>query len=160
MASRYTWLTPGFDILGAVPNTLQTIDAAIPAGATVKRFQLRNNYLAMRKEGSDHNSVNMLYMSQLIKFTSGPWANRVIYQSIKRIPANTTTMFAAAVPVYDFYAWAGDEELSVNQRCSYGLATGAAANLRCQLAVHSQPNTYDGTYLGEWTTQFAVLYYH
>jgi hypothetical protein len=157
--SRYHWLTGGIDILGAVPNTLQTTTAAIPAGGTVKRFQLRNCYVSMFKAGTDHTVVHNLYMSQQVKFTSGPNNGRIIYQSLKRIPSYSTAMFAAAVPVYEYYAWGADLELGINQRCSYGLETGAAANLAFTCAVHSQPTVYDGTYLGELTYQFAVLYY-
>ena len=154
----YLWLTGGIDIVGAVPNTLQTTDIVIPAGGTIKRFQLRNTYVSVFNEGTNHNTVHNLYFSENVHFTAGPMTNRVIYQSIRRIPMVTTTFFAAAVPVYDFYAYAADNELGFNQRCSYGLKTGPSQTLRFQCAVHSQPTAYDGTYLGELTYQFAVLY--
>ena len=159
MVSRYHWLTPGFDIIGAVPNTQQTVNASLPAGATVKRFQIRNNYFSVRNETNDRNAVFNPYISQKVLFTAGPNNGRAMYTSIKRIPFVATTLFVAVLPVYDWYASAGDVELGVNQKCSIGLSSGAAATLTLQTSVHSAPNTFPATLQGEWTLNFAVLYY-
>ncbi|HEX3082860.1 MAG TPA: hypothetical protein VHQ86_06485 [Candidatus Saccharimonadia bacterium] len=157
--SRYHWLTGGVDIAGAVPNSLQTTNFPLPAGATVKRFQGRNMFVGAYNEGNDHFSIRSLYMSQTVQFTSGPNSGRIIYKSTKRIPFVVSAYFAAAIPVYDGYYSAGDNELGFNQRCSYGLASGPAANLAVQWFIGQERTSYPGTYQGEVFVQFAVLYY-
>lgn len=159
MASRYHWLTGGVDISGAVPNTLQTTNLPLPAGATLKRFQGRNMFLGCYNEGNDHTAIRSLFMSQTVQFTTGPNSGRIIYKSTRRIPFVVAEYFAAAIPVYDVYYSAGDNELGFNQRCSYGLASGPAQNLQVQWSIGQERTTYPGTYIGEVFVQFAALYY-
>jgi hypothetical protein len=159
VVSRYHWLTPGIDISGVIPNTQQNINAALPAGAIVKRFQLRNCLLGAYNEGTDHFAIRTLYMSQQVHFTSGANSGRIIYQSAKRIPFQANAFEAVAVPVYDAWYTAGDLELGFNQRCSYGRATDVAANLQFSFFIGQERTTYPGTYVGEVFVQFAVLYY-
>lgn len=157
--SRYHWLSGGISVSGLVPTTVQTTNINLPAGATVKRFQVRNCNIAGFVTGTDNTYRRVGAWSIDVFFTAGPNINRHIYTSTRSVPLFGTTYFAAAVPVYDYYVSAGDNEMAANQRCSYGLATGGAATLTFNGRYVIEAGSSSGNLIGNFQYSFAVLYY-
>ncbi len=160
MASRYHWLTPGIDTNFALGQpTAQCFAASIPAGGIVKRFQLRNCLFHAKNFSNTFTNVFGLSIDMTVQFTSGPNNGRIIYKGKRDIPLQYGINVGSISGVYTGIWHAGDNELGFNQRCSYGLATGAAANL--QFSYFMVPDPFHGydNYFGEWSFQFGVLYY-
>ena len=157
--SRYHWLTGGVSVSGVVPIATQTTNVVLPAGATIKRFQLRNANIAGYNSGVDTTWRRVGAFSEQVSFTAGPMINRIIYSSIRRVPFNVTAFFAAAVPVFDYYVNAGDNELAFNQRCSYGLASGPTQTLTFTGRYIIEAGSSSGNLIGNFQYSFAVLYY-
>lgn len=160
MASRYHWLTGGVSVSGAVPTATQTTNVSLPAGATVKRFQLRSCNIAGYVSGLDSSYQRVGVWSEDVSFTAGPNINRHIYTSTRVVPMTVSTFVNTGVPVHEYYVNAGDNELAFNQRCSYGLASGGAATLTFTgRYIPQYIGSLSGTLLGNFQYTFAVLYY-
>lgn len=160
MASRYHWLTPGVDTQfnDALP-TAQVPAVSLPAGATVKRFQLRRcYYLASNADHSD-SGIFGISMQMQVAFTSGPNSGRIIYQTARDIPFEQTIFVPITGTSRYCFHHAGDNEMGFNERCSYGLASGGAATLAFTYSMVGTRFFTMQNYFGELVLQFAVLYY-
>jgi hypothetical protein len=160
MVSRYHWVTAGIDAQfnGFLPAA-QSNPMTIPAGGVLKRFQARRCKFGARSIGTDENFIFDLAVNWEIHFTSGPNNGRDIFQSTLDIPFEAGTF----VPITGYSRWAywhaGDRELGVNEGCSYGKSSGAAANLQFTYSWFKYaPNVLTGL-RGEWSFQCAALYY-
>lgn len=159
MVSRYHWLTGGVSVSGAVPLTTQTVNAVIPAGGIIKRFQLRNCNIAGYNTGLDDTYRRIGAWSEQVSFTAGPMINRVIYSSTRMIPQQASNFVNTGVPVHEYYVNAGDNEMAFNQRCSYGLASGPTQTLTFVGRYIIEAGSSSGTLQGNFQFTFAVLYY-
>lgn len=157
--SRYSWHVNSFDLSGAIPTTPQVLSVTIPAGSTVKRFQLRNNYISMYNQSTDASHVRAPYMSIVIDYIGLFTPARTIYQSHRLIPYLWTTFEAVAIPVYDYQAGAGDLELGVDQPCSYGKLTDPEAFVQLTTFIFGHPSL-PSDYTGTWETELAALAFH
>ena|ERR1700741_95157 len=160
MASRYHWLTPGIDAqFNLSLPTAQAFPASLPAGATLKRFMVRQAAFYAKNQSNSFNDTFGMYVNWTVHFTSGPNSGRTIYSTNRDIPVEFGLNPGSISNVYSAIWHAGDNELGFNERCSYGLASGAAANLQCSYSiVPSRFSTFTNLF-GEFSFQFAALYY-
>jgi hypothetical protein len=155
--TTYTWLTGGGTVGFPLPNVATNVNIALPANATLKRFQLRKCSIQGFSHGTGFQYIQPLAMAQIVQFTSGFYSGKVIYQSYKDVPYNHTIF----VPITGDNAYAmyhaGDREMGFNERCSYGGAGKAASNLQFQWYPISPPG-YPNVYAVGMNYQFAALY--
>lgn len=160
VASRYHWLTGGIDqqFNSALPNT-QISAAALPPGAQMKRFLIRNCHFQAKNVGASQSSQFALAMAWTVQFTGGANTGRIIWQANRDIPLQTWINSGAISGVFGALWHAGDNELGVNQRAIYGKATDGGANLQFTFGV-TPDRFHDFTNLfGEWSWNYGILYY-
>lgn len=160
MASRYHWLTASVDTqfnLGL--PTAQAPAISLPAGATMKRFMVRKTFYQANNNGTGGNNSYDVGIRWQVAFTAGPNNGRVIYSTDRRVPFVSTIFVPIAGS--NTYCWwgAGDNELGFNERCSYGLASGAAAAVQATYSAVPTRFAVHSNLFGEFGYQFAVLYY-
>jgi len=157
--SRYAWLTNSQDHSGAIPTTPDVVYLDIPAGTTLKRFQLRNCYISMQSQNPDFSHVLSPMQSITIDYIPEFAVPRTIYSSIRRIPFESNVFVETAIPIVNYQASAGDLELGVDQQCSYGLLSGPIATLRLTTYIYAYP-FLPNDFLGDWQYEFAALTFH
>jgi hypothetical protein len=126
----YTWVKSDVSISGSLAHSLVTpITLAIPAGGVVKRFQLRSNLVSAELTGIGYNSVGPGGLLQAVEFVDEHFVSRTIFSSARAIPSWGTALYDPATlqRVYSQYFSAGDNELEINQGCSYGKASDSFA---------------------------------
>lgn len=158
MVSPYHWVDGGFDILGTPPmSSNRFVSLALPAGAVLKKFLLRQTNVQLFCSGIDHTAVQPLYMSEEVAFVGGDYDGRILYRSDRDVPFEVTSDFAVGVTTYVCWWHANDSELGFNQECSYAIGAGAPANLDLTVALNplSPPFTAPS---GDWHVNFAALY--
>lgn len=154
----YTWVTGGGTVGFLAPSVPTNVDLAIPANATLHRFQLRRVSIQGYSHGTGFQYIQPLAMAQIVSFTTGFYAGRVLYQSYKDVPYNHTIWTPISGDnAYAMYH-AGDVQMGFNERCSYGGAGKAASNLRFQWYVVT-PAGYPNVYSVGMNYQFAALYH-
>lgn len=160
MASRYHWLTAGVDAqFNLALPTAQANAIALPAGAQMKRFIIRQCFWQATNNGTGGNNAFDISIRWNVKFTAGANINRVIWQSYRHVPF-TATIFT---PISGSNTWwwsgAGDNELGVDQKATYGKSTDPAASILCSYSVLATRFASMSNLFGEFGFQFAVLYY-
>lgn len=166
MVSRYHWLTAqtsGF-LPGGTIQSLMFNDVTIPAGGILKKFILNRMKILGLQSGTTNQGMNTWVMQQNVTIVSGPNSPRILYESHRRIPATAVTISAVAINFYTGYFNAGDDELGVNQECSYGKATDTSPwNIRFNVALvgltAAGMNSNFPSNTGEYTVQAKALYY-
>jgi hypothetical protein len=163
MASRYHWLAASFSQNTTVGNSvLPDLNIALPAGATLKRFITRGNFQGLFS-GYDVNFLQPLYTTFQFQFSTGPNAGRIIHYDTRIIPAQYLALFDTTYPtnnrIYTQICNAGDLELAVNEKCSYGKASGAAANFQCLTRILAQNSTAPAHLTGNYQLGLRALYY-
>lgn len=165
VASRYHWVNTAYDTSfpvggGALPN----LDIDIPAGATMKRFLTRDIRVIGTTSGYTVQRVSPQYMRWRVKIISGEYAPRVLYQATYSIPYTAVCLYdnasvgTAFARVYSMFELACDKEQAINEKCSYGLATGAGFTVRVESSVNQQAGT-PAFMSGDASATFAALYY-
>lgn len=130
MVSRYHWLSFPVDTSPLPDSSLITLlnhDYTIPAHATLKKVLFHNVQLGGMTNGNDYTYVPVWNCVSIVKIIYGPGSTRIIYRSGRRIPTYTTAYLAGLTNRYSSYISAGDLELGIDQKCSYGLSTDTVA---------------------------------
>jgi len=163
MASRYHWLQGGGTTAFHGQTIFDPVNLVVPAGGTMKRFQLRGCNVLGYSEQTNRNALHPLVWTSLVEIIGGGYGTRTIYQTTRRIPMDLVGVYnSLALPgptaQYAQYVSAGDNELGFNKRCSYGLRTGPGFTVRYTSAIFDYPGG-SGTPTGPVSFTFAVLYY-
>lgn len=164
MASRYHWITttigqPNF----TGSTTLPQCDLVLPAGAQLKKFLIKDNLFTGISSGASINFLNNLTARRIVKFTAGPFLNRVVYSDFRRMHSDylvffDTTQGPGTNRVYATILNSCDEDLFVDQKCVYGKAAGPTQTLSLLGSV--QPHGFvPGNFTGSASYVFSALYY-
>jgi hypothetical protein len=162
MVSRYHWLTSSVDTGWTGLATTPWIQINVPAGATIKRFVVNLATITGKITGSSTNIMQPIYCNQTVDMPSGQYAGRILYQQAVRVPCDNLSTMVSEVGIglrqYDQIICAGDRELGINEKTSYGKLGGSAMVMRyIHQIVPTGPNP--GLATGRTTYQFKVLYY-
>lgn len=166
MVSRYHWLqTSNSGFLGS--GTIQSLmfnDITIPAGGILKKFILNKMKIIGMQTGTSNQGFNTWVCNENITIVSGPNNPRVLYEGNRRIPMAPVAYLQGFTNNWTCYYNAGDDELGVNQECSYGKATDLAAwNIRFNVAIvgltAAGMNSNFPSNTGEFTVQAKALYF-
>jgi hypothetical protein len=151
------WVTGGGTVGFGAPNAVTNVDHAIPANATVKRFQVRQVNIQGYNAGVTNFYVQPLALRYVWSFTTGAYAGRELFRGSFAVPMQSTVFLATAISTYNVWYFGGDKEMGMNQRCSFGGAGKAASNLRFSWFVISAPG-WPNSYSVGMNYQTAVLY--
>lgn len=156
----YHWLAPGFDFGGTGANQVfPDLDAVIPAGATLKRFLLRNCHFYCNDGGDAFNKLIQRYITFDVNIVAGQYSPRQLYKTSRTIPFEVAAFHdvLTAQRLYSGYHHAGDLELAFNQRCAFGKNTGAAFTVRLSTSMNTYPGALNiGTF--RLAVTFMLLY--
>lgn len=161
----YHWVTDGSSAAGAIPpQTVGPFSLIGPLNSIAKRFQVRGCSLVARTGSAFGDGFGPYTWTHDFDFNQGALPTRRIYHSVRGIPMTVaaTGDFSLHSERYLASWWSGDEELGVNQRCSYGKST-----------LPTSPSiTYTGGIFGGsgwggdavdaggiWSIQVAALFY-
>lgn len=108
------------------------LDILIPAGATLKRYLVHAQTVSGTTNGIGVAAAGRFSYGMTVSFTSGQYVGDVIFRKQWAIPTQTVALYdvLSNARVYTQYLNGGDETFFVDQRCSYGLRSGPAFNLR------------------------------
>jgi hypothetical protein len=153
------WLQGGGSGAWTAGTPQPNIDIVIPAGATVKRFMLRQVSFSGYATGTDFNSLAPLHYLVSVDIIAGEYSPRNIYLQDRRLPSEFCVYFktTAVKPDFTQYVGGGDQDLGFNQRCSYGTAGGPGMTFRMASGVFAASGALNNP-AGNWNAQFRVLY--
>jgi len=165
VVSRYHWLRVSNNIfLGA--GTAQTVydhTFTIPAGGILKKFIVYGTEIMGTQSGNSNLGPGVWCLNYYFTIDTGPNAPRQLYTTTRRIPFVVSAYTKSFVDEYTSYMNAGDNELGVDQECSYGKSTDPNPwNVRALIAMHSAPGGQNANFgLGKASSTIIVgmLYY-
>lgn len=113
-------------------SSLPNLDAVIPAGATLKRFQVHGTVIAGTTNGEGLGATGNFNIDQTVTIVAGQYATRELLRRRVAIPGQILPIYDVilAKRIYSQSINGGDNEFLINQRCSYGLRIGAAFTVR------------------------------
>lgn len=154
-----TWSLTAFDIPYSGDTTLPQLNIAVPATATMKRFLVSPCRISGFSQGVSPNRIVPLSLTHSVDIVSGEYSPRNIYRTSRRVPyqALVRQPVLGPDPEYTMYVNGGDNEFSVNQRCSYGTSSGPGFTVRCQSAIVAPPGSLAFP-SGHIQIAFRVLY--
>lgn len=138
--SRYHWVSAGIDTTWFLSHGLtDSRTIALPAGAILKKFLVRDVAINAISTGVGYNSIAPILAYIDVHIASGVNVNRVLFHASFAIPLAVTSLYdpLTAQRVYTAYHTAGDREIGVNQKCSYGHSTDPAWSVNGSLNVTS-----------------------
>ena len=159
--SRYHWLNTSYDqAWPAGGGTLTNLDVVIPAHATMKRFVVRNTGIQGVGTGIGFDMVVNLFWLCSIDIVAGQYSPRNLFGTQRAIPAQVVALYDTPTTqrVYTHYVNAGDNELGINEKASYGLTTGGTFTVRLATSIHKQAGALS-IISGRAQAEFKVLYY-
>jgi hypothetical protein len=131
----------------------------VPAGGRIVRFQVNQCAYQGVAQSGNFNSIPLLNMVQQIHFTAGPYSGRNVWNSTRAIPFTVMPVIISLVANFVGYYNAGDDELSVNQKCSYGGPGKAASTIKFDCDIFADvPGTALVTPTNYVAVNFKVLY--
>lgn len=113
--------------------------------------------------GIDHTYVPGWTVQQIVEITTGPNANRIIYRSGRRIPFFVTAYSDGFINTYTTFLTAGDLELGIDQKCSYGLASDTSSwNVQISVVMQElyQQHTVNWESFGSHAIMEAAMLYY
>lgn len=166
MVSRYHWLTTqasGFLTSGTVQG-LMFNTVTIPAGGILKKFILNKMKILGMQTGTSNQGFETWVQQQTVEITSGPNNPRTLYEAYRRIPMAPVAYLQGFLNNWTCYYNAGDDELGVNQECSYGKSTDPLSwNVRFTVSLvgltSAGMNSNFPSNTGEFTVQAKALYF-
>lgn len=153
------WLRGGHDGTWNINAAFTPTSLVIPAGATLKRFQVNEFVIEGITTSGAYNGVSPLHCTYSIMVTAGQYNGRRLFSTSRRVPVEFTAI-AAGIPVtqaYFAYVSAGDNELGCDQPCSYGTAAGPGFTITMTLGVFGVSGAGGGM-SGHVQYTFAALY--
>lgn len=150
-----------YDSFSPLPVSLGPIDLNIPAGAVLKKFVVCNANFQGYIQGNDYRSVTPVHVDQVVSFTTGHYAGRILYETF-RAPTLATNGFydvLTGTQYYTTYFSGGDEVFGIDQKTSYGQLTYPAMNLRYAATISAQGWGVSGSQRFEMNTTFKALFY-
>lgn len=153
------WVNASFDVAFSAGFGVRQLDVNIPATATMKRFLLRGARVMATHSGIGFEPINTLFWTASVDIIAGQYSPRNIFKTSRAVPQNIVALYdvVTAQRVYTQYALACDNELSFNERTSYGTSGGPGMTVRCELSLNKHPGVYAFPD-GRWTGEFRALY--
>jgi hypothetical protein len=162
MASRYHWVQAGFQTSWSGTTVLPAADVVIPAGATMKRFVVSNFAITGKTVGSNQDTLQPIYCDEQVKITTNPYLNHILYDTTRMVPVQSlstmVTELGIGYRIYTQIVSAGDLELGINEKTSYGKIGGAAFTVRFQASIFPKGPT-PSLASGAVKYNFRALYY-
>jgi hypothetical protein len=154
MAGVYHWDRNVRSASGAILETpIPPVSVTIPAGGVLKKFVLIDSLMIGEASHRDYNSVGTVGFSIAVDYQAAGTLPRNIYRSSRRVPTSATALYdpLTAERIYTAYWGAGDNELGVDQQCSYGKSSDlfpatVTAEMGWTGPLHLVPGTMDGYY--------------
>lgn len=166
MVSRYHWLTAqnsGF-LAGGTIQLLLNQTLVVPAGGILKKILFKQCEIRATQSGTDEKGFNVWNMYETVDITAGPNSPRSIFSATRRIPMAPVAYLQGFVNKWACYYNAGDNELGVDQQCSYGKLTDTTAmsiNIQMKLVgltAAAMNSNFPGNQ-GEFTCFAKLLYF-
>lgn len=153
------WVFSSVDSSSVGPFYVRNLDVAVPAGATMKRFLLNNCSVTSRHSEEGFQQINMLYQQTTVEVISGQYNGRELYRQTVRVPMEIAAFFDSSnfQRIYSAYYYAGDRELGINEKCSYGTRDGPGFTVRCQVSGDKQAGGFNVPNVA-YRFVFRVLY--
>lgn len=158
----YTWVRTSTSEAGAITTgTHMTLTLTIPAGSILKKYLIYGNSLQARNSAAGFDSIAPLQATQKITIGSTRIGARQIFYSVRRIPFEAVAIYDVATleRVYTQYFNAGDDELGVDEKCSYGRETDTSDLIIEYENALENYNALGTVGVGIYSRQFAALYY-
>jgi hypothetical protein len=154
MAGVYHWEKPSVSGAGGIFGTpIPPVSFTIPAGGVLKKFVLINSLMLGEASHRDFDSVGTAGFRVSFFYQPAGMLPRNIYSSSRRIPTSATALYdpLTAERIYTAYWSAGDNELGVDQQCSYGKSSDVfpatvSAEMSWEPPLHLVPGIMDGIY--------------
>lgn len=137
-------------------------DFSIPAGGIVKKILINNVQMQGKQEGTTNTAVNCWYWYYLMRIIGGPNNNRIVYESARSIPMVVSTISTTVIEFYTGWYNAGEKELGVNEKMSYGKSSDTLPwkiNFSIKNVGIASQNTTFPISKSFYTIQAKVLYY-
>lgn len=153
---RFASYDTGFSPFQVMPNC----DIVIPPTATLKRFLITETGVAAFHSGDNVNLMSSIFIHFTVKIISGQYSPRDLYHTRRRIPMIATSLEDPihAERIHSQWCEAGDLELGVDQKCSYGTADGPGFTVRMESYIHQVIPTGFGIPNGNAAVTFRALY--
>jgi hypothetical protein len=163
VASRYHWIT---NTIGQ-PNftgstTFANLDLVIPAGGQLKKFIIHRHLFFGTSSGPNLNYAQTITLFRTVNIISGAYSPRELFVRHDRLHCDYPTLFDSTLAfnnrIYTTLLAACDDDLFVDQKCTYGKTSGASFTIRlaCTLSCHGASPTL---FSGSATYVFKALYY-
>lgn len=138
MASRYHWVQGGINTtwVNAAPfSTVQTV--SFPAGAELKKVLLKQNTIAGVQSAEGFNMIAPMLVDCSASFATGANTGKTVFSYTRALQNNICVLddFFTHQRIYSNYFCAGDNELGLDMKCSWGKATEPAYTIRVGINI-------------------------
>ena len=126
MATNH-WVTASYDQESWTLGTVFTrLDVDVPAGATMKRYQVVGNDYQATNNGVNLTALGNFSLRQSVEFTLGDYGNRQLAEWRRAIPKQVVGLYdpVSANRIYSAMLHGGDNEFLINERATYGKRDG------------------------------------
>ncbi len=153
------WQFASYDVAFSPFQIMPHLEIVIPATATMKRMLIAGCSISGFASGNNVNRVCSLWINFTIDIVAGQYFPRNIYETSRRIPTQVVGFhdFATLERIYTVSAQANDNELGVNEKCSYGTTTGPGMTVRLSSYINNFPTGF-GFPAGRAVVVFRALH--
>lgn len=140
-------------------TTLPDRDIVIPATATLKRFIVHRTRVNATSEFDHYSQVNALTMNMTVEIVAGQYSPRMLYRTSRHV-THEVTAFRDPIQILSYYSQfvnAGDLELGINQKVSYGTSDGPGFTIRLASSI-SAIGPFQGFPVGRAIVLFSTLH--
>lgn len=123
-----------YDNVGwTVGTSFPNLDVAIPAGATLKRFIVSNQFYQGTTNGLVFSAIGNWGIRTEVAIVAGQYATRSLFLHRCALPQQVVGLYdnVALNRVYSSAICAGDQDLLIDQRVSFGTRSGPGFTIRC-----------------------------
>jgi hypothetical protein len=154
------WIQGGYDTSWVEGTALAAVNLDVPAGATMKKFLMRQIAVTGIQNSTDWNGVGPLRMTMGVDIVSGEYAPRQLFLTSRRIPSEFVGVVGGIPPNDEYFQYisAGDNELGFSEQCSYGTAGGPGFRVRFTGGIFGAPGVLMHQ-TGNIILNFRILYF-
>lgn len=117
------WLQSRFSSTGfSVWNNIPLPTITIPAGGRLVRFISNGLQMRANETGVGGTAIFLYDLEVTLSITSGHYSPRQLFYGTYRFDQNVTALYDSATfqRIYSNWLQIGDQDVKINQRCSYG----------------------------------------
>lgn len=162
MVSRYHWLDASIDTswpsgsIAVIMN--QTV--TVPAGGILKKVLFKECLMVGKQTGTSDTALTPWGVIQDVTITSGPNVNRKVMSTTRRVPMVFSAYLQGFANDWVAFHSAGDNELGVDQQCSFGKASDVANwNINVTVKTNTQIPGQSTSITGRVQFWCRLLYY-